>query len=346
MQTQSLLKEWIQPAPLTATLRDPHYNVWCGSPIRGDDGRYHLYYSRWPRASMHAGWLTHSEIAHAVSEQPLGPYRHAGVALSRRGNSHWDGLSIFNPTILRVADRYVLYYTGTTGTESNQVPNWKCRNRQRIGVATADRPEGPWQRSDSPLIDVSADVSSPDALMVSNPSVCARPSGGFLMVYKAVGLRAPMPFGGPVVLLSATAEQETGPFCKQTIPMFTYPGENFAVEDPFVWYEANQYWMIVKDMRGRFTRAGCSLALCQSADGSEWEPATHPLVATLDLCWTDGRAERLTALERPQLLFEAGIPVALFCAAASRRDRDESFNVHLPLEVKNTGDSASVVAES
>jgi len=63
----------LQFVPLTAKWVDPEYNIWCGSEIKGDDGKYHLFYSRWPRNLGHIAWVTHSEVAHAVSDSPFGP---------------------------------------------------------------------------------------------------------------------------------------------------------------------------------------------------------------------------------------------------------------------------------
>ncbi len=90
----------IQPAPLTARLDVPGYFVWCGAPIRGDDGRYHLFYSRWPISEGFLAWATHSEIAHAIADAPLGPYRHADVSLPERGPQFWDGHCTHNPNVL------------------------------------------------------------------------------------------------------------------------------------------------------------------------------------------------------------------------------------------------------
>ena len=45
-----------------------------------------------------------------------------------------------------------------------------------------------------------------------------------------------------------------------------------------------------------------------------------------------GRKQKLEALERPQLLFDSGVPIALFCAAADAKGRDGSFNVQIPLK--------------
>jgi len=71
----------LQPVPVTAKWIDPAYNIWCGSEIKGDEGKYHLFYSRWPRKLGHVAWVTHSEVAHAVSDSPFGPWTHHDVAL-------------------------------------------------------------------------------------------------------------------------------------------------------------------------------------------------------------------------------------------------------------------------
>jgi hypothetical protein len=74
----------VQPAPLDARLSDPDWYIWCGAPTRTADGKYHLYFSRWPRKGGHNTWVTHSEIAYAVADHPLGPYRFVNVALPAR----------------------------------------------------------------------------------------------------------------------------------------------------------------------------------------------------------------------------------------------------------------------
>lgn len=75
----------LQPVPASSVFEDSGYFVWCGTMVRGDDGRYHLYYSRWSKTLGFSAWVTHSEIAHAVGDTPLGPFRFADVALSARG---------------------------------------------------------------------------------------------------------------------------------------------------------------------------------------------------------------------------------------------------------------------
>jgi len=326
--------DMIQPAPATARFADPEYNIWCGTAVRGPEGKYHLFYSRWPRRLGHHAWVTHSEVAHAVGDSPLGPWHHKDVILPARGKAFWDGLCTHNPTVAMFDGKYYLYYMGNTGDGvAMKTLNWSHRNNQRIGVAVADSPDGPWQRFDKPLIDISADPAAPDAQMIANPSVARRPDGSFLMVYKAVAKKGKQPFGGPVVHLVATSASPTGPFAKRLTPVFTRPGEHFAAEDPYVWCDGMRYWAIVKDFKGIFTKTGtCSLALFESADGFDWNPAANPLVSPLQVTWTDGRTQKFSALERPQLLFEDGRPTVLLCAGAERDDRDGSVNIQIPLK--------------
>lgn len=328
------LSAMIQPVPRTARFADSNFNIWCGSAVKGDDGKYHLFYSRWPRVLGHEAWVTHSEVAHAVSDSPFGPWAHRDVALPARGANYWDGSCTHNPNVLRVGGKFYLYYMGNYGDGAVRHPlNWEHRNHQRIGVATADSPNGPWRRLDKPVLDVSPDANASDALLTTNPSVAQRPDGGVLMIYKAVGKKQPLPFGGPVVHLTATADDPLGPFTKRPGEVFGVKDVAFAAEDPFIWRGADRYWAVVKDNDGNFTHRGYSLALWQSADGFDWTLATHRFVANPStIRWADGRDVRLTALERPQLLFENGAPIAMTCAAADTKGRDGSFSIQLPLE--------------
>lgn len=147
----------------------------------------------------------------------------------------------------------------------------------------ADNPNGPWLRSDQPLIDVSPNDTAMDALMVSNPSITERPDGGYLMIYKGVSKKKKGIQGGPVVHCVATADSPTGPFKKYDFPVFTAKGHDFPAEDPSVWYQEDKYHAILKDMHGAFTSAGQSLVLFESNDGFDWKIAKNPLVSGLKI---------------------------------------------------------------
>ena len=124
-----------------------------------------------------------SEIVHATSDSPLGPYVPQKVVLGRRkeGDRIWDGLAAYNPTICRFGDKYYLYYTGCNG--SNRAKERKgVILAQRIGVAVADHPAGPWKRMDKPLVDLSK--NGMDSGMCCNPTVTQCVDGRFVMIYK------------------------------------------------------------------------------------------------------------------------------------------------------------------
>ena len=335
----------VRPVPLAARFSDPAWHIWCGAPIRGDDGKYHLLYSRWPvKVGFHPGWALRSEIAYAVGDQPLGPYRFVNVALPRRGvnpatgEKFWDGDVTQQPNVLRHPNgKFYLFYMGNYG-DGKDYPTH--RNHQRVGVAVADTPAGPWHRFDRPILDVSADPTAFDSLCVTNPAAAVRPDGGILLIYKAVQIVAGKPMGGNVRFGAAIAASPEGPYVKTPGRIFepetasTTQHWMFA-EDPFVWFsarEGNRYYAVARDVVGQFTGAKGGLALFQSEDGLRWRAADCAKVLGARFAWADGTLSN-TQVERPALLFDdRGDPVALFGATDGyRKDGRTSFNVHLPL---------------
>ena len=335
----------LQPIPLVSKFTDPGFIVWCGSLTRGDDGKYYLFYSRWPEKEGFKGWVTHSEIALAVSDRLTGPFEPVKVILKAREKGYWDSDVTHNPNIQKFDGKYYLYYMGNYGNGEW----WDHRNHQRIGVAVATSPLGPWQRSDRPVVDVS--VGKWDHLMTSNPSVCRGKDGRYLIMYKGVG-DGEMPFGGNVLHGVAFSDSPMGPFEKSPEPIFRLEGVKFPAEDPFVWYQDRKYRAIVKDMHSVFLRPGTgvvagepdtdpdkltssfenksSLVLFESKNGRDWTLAKRPLVSRNELHWEDGRVQVVALLDRPQLHIESGRPRALLCAV--KVSDEETFNVIIPLK--------------
>ncbi len=326
----------IQPVPRTAVMKDDNYFIWCGTMVE-HKGTYHLFYSRWEKKYGFQAWVTRSEVAHATSSSPLGPFTHKDVALPERGSGYWDGHCTHNPTVHKFGSKYYLYYMGNYGDRDDSPSldgklNWTHRNHQRIGVAVADTPDGPWKRFDKPIIDVSDDSEAPDALMASNPAITQGPDGRFLMVYKAVGKHRPLPFGGPVVHLTAWSDSPTGPFVKDLKPIFTAENADFPAEDPFIWSQDGKYYAIVKDQGGYFTDYDSkALVLFESENGVDWALAPHGFVTDVNLHWEDGTTEKMRNVERPQLFFENGKPTVLLAAVANL-DLTETYNVQIPLK--------------
>ncbi|MEZ0267652.1 MAG: glycoside hydrolase family protein [Phycisphaerae bacterium] len=328
----------VQPLPAQARFAVDGYFVWCGAPTRGADGRYHLYYSRWPVEKGFApAWALWSEVAYAVADGPLGPYTHVNVALPPRGREFWDGTTAHNPNVLQAGGKFYLFYMGNTGDGQSYPMH---RNNQRVGVAVADKPEGPWTRFDKPIVDVSPDAGAFDSLCVTNPAAAVRPGGGVLLIYKAVETAPGKPMGGRVRYGAALADRPEGPYVKKPGRIFEVEGADAAkewmlAEDPFIWFSkshGNRYYAVARDVVGRFTGSAGGIALFQSDDGLDWKPAARPKVLDAQYKLADGSLS-LTKLERPALLFDGETPIALFGAADGYMKAGRiSCNVHIPLQ--------------
>ena len=338
----------VQPVPLDSKFADPDYYVWCGAPVKGLDGRYHLFYSRWPKTNpdkFAPGWAIVSEVAYAVADHPRGPYAHVNVALPPRGinpvtgTKYWDADMTHNPYIILKDGTYYLYYIGNFGDGTYAVH----RNNDRIGVAWSTNPAGPWTRIDQPIIDITPDPAGSnaafDSLCVANPAITVMPDGKMLVIYKGVKNSGSL-MGGPVRYGAAIADTPTGNYVKQLSvagQIFLPPGaSSMEAEDPFIWFSTrygNRYHAVARDVIGTFTGVSGGLALFQSDDGLNWEPAPHPKVLGSSFAWAGGTPSA-SKVERPFVLLENELPVALFGATDGYDIGGRlSFNVHIPLQV-------------
>ena len=267
-----------------------------------------------------SGWRTHSEIACAVADQPLGPYKFHSIALKGRGNGYFDATTIHNPHIHKFDGIYYLYYMGASASKSYE----KTRIAQRIGVAISKSVDGPWKRLDKPILDVSQD--SFDSGFVTNPSV-VRQGDKYIMVYKCLGK------GNKVFHGVAFSDSPIGPFKKHETPIFTHETNDFPAEDPSIFSYKGNLYAILSDS-GVFTGIKQALCLFTSKNGIDWKLAKNSLISDRTVRWEDGSKERLADLERPQIYFdEDGEPAVLFCAASrTKRTPGNTFNIHIPLK--------------
>lgn len=316
-------KELMQPVQEKSVFYMKEDFAWGGTMAKTADGKCHLIFSKWPREKGFSAWVTDSELGYAIADNPLGPYEYKGVALSGNGGTNWDADVIHNPTMLEYEGKYYLYYMGNKGNGEF----WDNRNNQRIGVAVADHPGGPWTTFKEPVMNVTE--GSWDHLMVSNPTVAISPAGKIVMVYKGVG-EGTLPVGGPVVCGVAEADHPLGPFTKVAGPIMSNPENNWAVEDPFIWCQDNKFYALVKDFQGYFTKAGKdTVALFESEDGREWKASENPCAFTREIQWKSGEVSTVDNLERPQIWSENGVPTVLLCAMKVKED---TYNVQISLK--------------
>jgi hypothetical protein len=136
-------------------IEDMEWSYWGGNALKGPDGNYHLFVCRWREDSRkgHMEW-GRSIVVHAVSENPLGPYK----VQESIGKGH-------NPEIFQLVDgRYVIYvYKGYYISDDLNGP-WKYKRFE-------------FDPGGKPIIEG-----------LSNLSFVRRPDGSFLMVCRGGGI--------------------------------------------------------------------------------------------------------------------------------------------------------------
>ncbi|WP_202128775.1 glycoside hydrolase family protein [Paenibacillus dendrobii] len=334
------LKERMLPAPVGGGFRMENWWVWCGSVVRGEDGRYHMFASRWPKwLPMHPGWLIRSEIVRAVSDTPEGPYEYAETVLPARGAEYWDGRSTHNPHIIRHNGKFLLYYMGSTHPFAEAEPGdtvemddcrvIAARAGKRVGLAVADSVLGPWKRMDAPILPVRPGKF--DSYLTSNPAPCIREDGSVLLIYKA--RRYEGHTYGKMTLGAAEADTPEGPYhVISEQPLFP---PQVHVEDPFIWRTEEGYAMIAKDMEGHLCGEKHGGILAVSVNGTDWKLADSRKAYSRTVVWDDGQERVMGSFERPFLLFQDGKPTHMFAAVADGpggfRQAENTWNMVIPL---------------
>ena len=303
------------------------YFNWGASIIKGGDGKYHLFYARWEKKYSFYGWLTHSEVAHAISKSPAGPWKYKETALKGAGGNRWDAITAHNPKIKYFDGKYYLYYIATNMgnkvlseeelIETSKVgyshPNWKAlRPNQRTGVAVSNSINGPWERMDQPLIEPSGPIKT----LTVNPAIDIDKNGKYHLVVKG---DKPNATGFVRNQAIAISDSPTGPFEMQEKPVIDY----MDTEDMSIWYDQKR-----ERFYGVF-HAHTFIGLVTSADGINWKKANEHVLKLKSLQMQDGSILKPDRMERPFIYAEDGEPKVLSLAV---KKGDESYTVYIPIE--------------
>ncbi|WP_346858507.1 glycoside hydrolase family protein [uncultured Draconibacterium sp.] len=296
--------------PLGRILELDGYYVWGCSPIVAPDGKVHVFFSRWSSSKGMGGWINSSEIAHAVADQPDGPYYNIETILAPRGEGYFDGTTCHNPHIQYIDGKYFLFYIGNSNRKTNT---------KRIAVATSESLNGPWKRPDQPLLEV-GEKGAWDDHCTSNPSFIKHPNGQYWLYYKAWNDEEYMNPVNPKIRGNrkyglAIAEKPEGPYLRYSEnPIIDYSsfGNNRQLEDGNVFMENGKFYMLARDM-GRFDHeVGIIL---ESDDGIHWsEPKISYFGVShyIDQAPKPKHLSKYGRFERPQILLQNGEPTHLF----------------------------------
>jgi hypothetical protein len=339
-QQPSLLDRML-PAPLEGGFRMEDYWVWDPSVIKGEDGRYHMFASRWSKAYSFGNWVTNSEIVRAVSDTPTGPYTFQEVVLPARGRQYFDGCTTHNARIVKSGNHYLLYYFGNSYEDHAPKPGedvWangvakRAWMKKRVGLAWSTSVYGPWNRRDQPVIEPRA--GHWDASITSNPSPVVLPNGHIYLVYKS----SPKDHQPPLLLGAAEANSFNGEYKRLSDkPIFEFHTDKRMdndVEDPFVWWATDHYELIMKDRFGHICGEEGGGIHASSKDGIHWVLGNPVKAYSRKIKWQDGSTTMQANFERPFLLFEDGKPTHLFAATGdgdSPYQFKNSWNMVIPL---------------
>lgn len=266
------------------------WNYWDGKIIKGPDGRYHLFASRWAQSRGHNDWWN-SRAVHAVSDNLIGPYQDEGLCWpdNESGKGH-------NVTALVLPDgRYAVVISETRpGT-----------------VFVSQSLAGPW--TELGLIQVATNQFSALGRM-SNASIMVRPDGNFEIV----------PRSGAILI---STNGVLGPYVVQGPSVYpTTAGlpqhDRDHLEDPVVWFSGGWYHIVVNNWSDR--RAYHLI----SRDGvHDWIYQGVAYDATKDFVrYTDGAVNHWYKLERPGVYLENGHVAALTLAVIDVPKEQETGN--------------------
>lgn len=323
------LRGMMQPLENHSINRDSAYYNWGASIIKGDDGLYHLFYSRWKKKYTFSGWLTFSEIAHSVASSPTGPWQYKDTALKSGEKGRWDEISAHNPKIEFFDGKYYLYYIATNfggksfDDQTLEASNGKSlsdknrrilRENQRTGVAVSTTLEGPWQRLDSPIIEPSGPIET----LTVNPAICKGGNGIYYLIVKGDKPNEPGFVRNQAIALS---NSPTGPFEMQEKPVIG----DLDTEDVSIWYDSDR-----KKFFAVF-HAHTYIGLINSTDGLNWTKAENYIVTEKKIRLSDGSFLIPDRMERPFVYVEENEPKVL-CLAIKKGD--DSYTVFIPLSKK------------
>jgi alpha-L-fucosidase len=324
------LRDRLEPISEENIFKTDGYFNWGASIVKGEKGKYHMFYARWKKEYTFTGWLTHSEITHAISKTPYGPWKIRGTVIEGRGKGHWDAITAHNPKIKFFDGKYYLYYISTNMGDQDYTADdlvetahtgyshkyWKVlRPNQRTGVAVASSLNGPWERHNTPIIEPSGPITT----LTVNPAIDKGRDGKYYLVVKGDKPNEKRFIRHQAIALS---DHPAGPFVMQPKPVIDY----IDTEDVSIWYDKGRerfYGIFHSNDDGSF------IGLITSKDGLNWAKAADYWMMPKKVMMEDGTYLTPDRLERPFVYIENGKPEVLSLAA---RKGNAAYNILIPIK--------------
>ncbi|MEM7735174.1 MAG: family 43 glycosylhydrolase [Deinococcota bacterium] len=218
--------------------RDPSAVIYVG-------GLYHVWYTRSTGLSHGFGtgdpdaktfpWDL-AEIWHATSKDGW-HWEEQNLAISRGGQDAYDERSVFTPEILAHEGKYYLVYQVVEHPYTRRV-------KEKISIAVAESPFGPWRKLPGPIVEPSDDgewlgdednrflvkaKGSFDSHKTHDPCLMVY-NNKFYLYYKGETMGEEIFFGGREIKWGvAIADQPEGPYVKSEYNPITNSGHEVCV---------------------------------------------------------------------------------------------------------------------
>lgn len=284
-------------------------NYWDGQILKGSDGKYRMFASRWDQALGHKAWGDSLAVS-AFSETLYGPYRDNGLMWpdNQGGRGH-------NVTALRLHDgRYAIVVSETRNGD----------------VFVSDSIDGPWRRLGAIRLDQSNFqlVKTPGDVAVRNdPAAKPARAANFSVMLRPDGAYQIVPRSGQI-LVSRTGI--LGPYTVMGDSVYRGlsglpQGDMRAFEDPVTWFSGGWHHIVVNQWRERrayhlISRDGITQWRVQ---GLAYEPGAD------FIRYADGTLNHWNKLERPGVVLENGHVVAMtFAVVDTPKDEQTGGNGH------------------
>jgi hypothetical protein len=282
------------------------WNYWDGKILRGADGKYYMFASRWDQAAGHRGWFN-SKAVQAVSDTLLGPYHDKGLLWpdDQAGKGH-------NVTALQLPDHTYAVVVSET------------RNGD---IFTSPKIDGPWKADGhlnviqdkfnsmfGPVDQKILHTPDPKPYRASNVSPIVRPDGRFEYIQRS----------GQILISKGDI---TGPYEIQGDTIYRGvegmdQNRLGQLEDPVIWFSGGWYHVLVNNWGDRrayhlISRDGISKWLYQGV-------AYYPEADFIK--YSNGQVNHWNKLERPGVYLENGHVKAITMAVIDVPKENENGN--------------------
>ncbi|AYV48890.1 hypothetical protein C1707_22975 [Caulobacter flavus] len=282
------------------------WNYWDGQILKGADGKYRMFASRWDQGLGHKAWGRSLAVS-AISDKLYGPYRDRGLTWpdNQGGLGH-------NVTALKMHDgRYAVVVSETRGGD----------------VFVSDGIDGPWTQLGTIALDQSRFqlVKTPgDVALRDTPTAMPAKPANFSVLLRPDGAYQIVPRSGQI-LISKTGI--LGPYMVMGDSVYRgldgVPQRDMrAFEDPVVWYSGGWHHIVVNQWRERrayhlISRDGITGWRVQ---GLAYEPGAD------FIRYASGTKNHWNKLERPGVVMENGHVVAMTFAVVDTPKDDQTGN--------------------